>query len=234
MVFRAGRVAEPGASRTGAFAAIIFAVLFVVGLFLQNVPDLSAGTAKITDFYGKSGNRTTMVIALYVWTVAGLAFLVFVGSLYQRLRLAEPEAGALPVVALAGGVAFVVILFVAAAILAAPAVSMAFGGTPQWGADIAGAFPQLGYTLLFIPGAFAAIVFLVASALTGLRTAVLPHWLAWFGLVAAVILLAAIMFMPFMILPLWTLGAAVALLRRETAPRTASRQQPAVPQAGQP
>ncbi|HEU5422720.1 MAG TPA: hypothetical protein VFU72_04200, partial [Nitrolancea sp.] len=59
-------------------------------------------------------------------------------------------------------------------------------------------------------------------------------WLAWFGLAAAVILLAAIMFMPFMILPLWTLGAAVALLRRETAPRTASRQQPAVPQAGQP
>lgn len=220
MASQAEREAEHGASRAGAIAAILFAVLFVPGTMMALVPDLSEGAARVTDFYGTSSNLTSVMTSLYLLAVAGIAFLVFLGSLYRRLSWGH-ETGILPTVALLTGVAFVATLFVFAAIQAAPSVSVKFGDTPPWNPDVAGVFPQLGFTLLLIPGALCAAAFLVATSLAALRSAALPRWLAYFGFAAAVILLAAVVFMPLQILPLWTLAAGVALLRDAPRPERA-------------
>ena len=72
-------------SRWMPVSGIVFGILFVVGLLMNNAPD---GTdAQVNAFYAKSSNRIVTVIAAYVLVVAALAFL--------RLFCRSPPAAAL-------------------------------------------------------------------------------------------------------------------------------------------
>ncbi len=73
--------------------------------------------------------------------------------------------------------------------------------------------------LLFVSGALAAILLVVAVSLAALRHGLLPRWLGWAGFPAAALLPLAIGFVGFLVLALWMLAVSAALaLRRIPAP----------------
>jgi hypothetical protein len=204
--------------RWGPIAGIVFVVLFVVGLGLNNIPSADDSAAKITSFYNDSGDRAQLIISSYVLWLAGLFFFWFIASLRARLLEFEGVPGRLTSIAFGGGLVFIAMLMVAAACFASIAGDISFGDENFVGLDGARFIPELGYPILFIAGMFAAIAMIDVVSVLIVRTGVFPRWMGWFGFFTAVALLFAGFFFPMIFLLLWVLFISVAMMR---APRVA-------------
>jgi hypothetical protein len=199
--------------RFGPIGGIVFAVLFIVGMSLFNLPSADDSAKKIADYYNDGGNRAQVIIASYLLWFAGLFFIWFLASLHTRLRAVEGEPGRLSSIAFGGGLVFVAMLMVAAACFASVAGDISFGGEDFVSVDGARFLPELGYPILLIGGGFAAIAMIDAASVLIVRTGMLPKWIGYFGYFAAVALLAAVIFLPLIVLPLWVVFVSVAMLR---------------------
>jgi hypothetical protein len=199
--------------RWGPLGGIVFVVLFVVGLALNNIPSADDSAAKIANFYNDSGDRAQLIISSYVLWLGGLFFLWFVASLRARLLAVEGAPGRLSSIVFGGGILFVAMLMVAAACFASIAGDITFGDENFVGLDGARFIPELGYPILFIAGMFAAIAMIDAVSVLIIRTGVFPRWIGWFGFFAAIALLFAGFFLPMIFLLLWVVFVSVAMLR---------------------
>lgn len=206
--------------RWGPIAGIVFVVLFVVGVSLavSNLPSGDDSATKISNFYLDKGNRAQVIIGAYLLWLGGLFFIWFLASVRTRLLDVEGAPGRLTSIAFGGGLVFVAMLMVAAACFASIAGDITFGGEKFIAPDAARFVPEIGYPILLIGGMFAAIAMIDAVSILILRTAMLPKWIGWFGFFAAVVLLAAVYFLPVLAFLLWVLFVSVAMLR---APRAA-------------
>jgi hypothetical protein len=203
--------------RWGPVAGIAFAVLFVVGLSLNNLPSSDDSVSKITSYYNDGGNRAQIIIGSYLLWFAGVFFLWFLASLRVRLLEVEGAPGRLTSIVFGGGLVFVGMLMVAAACFASVAGDITFADEKFVSADAARFLPELGYPVLVIGGIFAAIAMIDAASVLIVRTRVLPAWIGYFGFVAAVVLLAAVIFVPMILLVLWVVFVSVAMMRARPA-----------------
>jgi hypothetical protein len=210
-------------SRTewGPIAGIVFAVLFVAAFFVQGeLPSGDDSTAEFASFYDDSGNRAQVIIGSYMLFFASLFFLWFLGSLRGRLMAAEGAPGRLTPIAFGAGIVFVAMLMVGAACFASIAGDIEFGDeevAAVASGDAARVVPQLGYPVLLIGGMFAVIAMICATSVLIMRTGVLPRWIGWYGFVAAVLLLAAVIFLPMIFFVLWVLFVSITMLRGAAA-----------------
>ena len=200
-----------GLQRVAPVAGLIFVVLFIAALILPGeVPGGADPDQDVISFYEDSGNRLKLMITGYLWTIAGIAFLVFVSGLRERLSLAEGGTAPLSRLAFAGGVLMVAMLFVlVAADIAVPA-GVAFQDEPV-DAGVARFMIHMGFAAFLLPGLFSAIVMIVSTSLLAMRTGALPTWVAWLGFVAAIVLLFGILFVTAIALMVWVLGVSAAL-----------------------
>lgn len=196
------------------WAGITFAVLFVAGMILLNTPDSDASVAEWQEHFDDSGNRTLAVLHGYLWALAGVAFLIFASGLRERLRAAE-GADWVAVLAWGSGIAFVAMLFVAAAATTAVAGGIEFGDLQTEGAgEFARWIEQVGFASLLLFGMFAGGTFVASSSLAGRRAGLLPGWLAISGYVVAVVVaVLGVVFFPIALLVLWVVAVSVVLLR---------------------
>jgi hypothetical protein len=75
-------------------------------------------------------------------------------------------------------------------------------------------FESAGF-LLFVSAAFAAILLVAAVSVAALRYGILPRWLGWAGIVVAVLLPSAFVFVGFLVLLAWVLAVGVMLAARQ-------------------
>ncbi len=160
----------------------------------------------------------TIAFALgdYLSTLSLIAFLWFLGSLWNTLRRAEGEPAWLSFVAAASG------LMIVAAVSAGGGWALAVFRKDE------GLDPQVA-RLLFDQGNFAfanAWAMLaslsLATGVVSIRTGALPRWLGWSGVLIAGGLLAAravwassgLVFVPFGLCYLWLIATSVVLIRR--------------------
>ena len=73
----------------------------------------------------------------------------------------------------------------------------------------------MGYAMILLGGGFAAAVLVLATSIISLQTGVLPQWLAWGGILAAIVLLFSVFFLPMVALLIWVLAVSGVLLVRE-------------------
>jgi hypothetical protein len=140
--------------------------------------------------------------------LAVLAFLWFASSL--RDQLGEGEGLMFTFASVFGAVALVSIM-----IRAAIPGGKVFGQTPvPSSGDFARQLDNIGFGLLLVAGALAAGLFIAMASYLARRNGTLPGWLTIAGYVVAVLQLAAGLFFPFVLVPLWVLIAAIVLLRR--------------------
>jgi hypothetical protein len=117
-------------------------------------------------------------------------FLWFLGILHGMLRRAEgEEETGLPSVALAGGLALVALKLVGVSAEINYSSTLGRFDNFQEDAQLAFLSQELSGWLYHYAYNVGAAVLIAASSMVALNTGVLPRWLAWSGLVVALILL---------------------------------------------
>jgi len=210
--------------RWAPLGGIIFVVLMVIGVvLLGDHPDPDAPDQEIADYLGDSGNHTRNIIGAYAWVLAGVGFLWFLTHLRGVLRSAEGGAGTLSNLGFGAGLIFTALLMASSAAIAAVAGAVEFRDAPDIDPDFVRVLPQLGYGMFLFGGGFTAIVLVLTTSVISLQTGVFPQWLAWLGVLAAIVLLFAIIFLPMVALLIWVLAVSAVLIMQggETARATA-------------
>jgi hypothetical protein len=161
-----------------------FLALFAIGFVVLNLvasdfyPSPFDDAAKIERYFAE--NRSEARTVAFFYAVAAVALLCFAAYLADLARRSEGEMGALPGLALGGGVVAAVFLMISAlclwllgreATLENPALVRALH-------DLAYLAGGPAHVIAFAP-------FLGASSVAGLRSRVLPGWIAWLGIAAA-------------------------------------------------
>src|SRR5262249_13050215 len=204
--------------RAAAVAGVVFSVLTIAGLVLVRlaVPaDPNEPGSWVTD----PTRRNAVSLALNLVPFAGIAFLWFMGVLRNRVGAMEDQFFA--TIFLGSGLLFVAMLFATAATA---------GGLLQTIAANSGRLPDqntfaasraMSYVLLNVFGIKMAGVFLFSTCTIGLRTTVIPRWVALVGYVCAVVLLLIITDWEWIALlfPLWILLVSACILAAEFRPR---------------
>jgi Domain of unknown function (DUF4386) len=204
--------------RWAPIGGIVFVVLMVIGsIFVGDLPSADDSDQEIADYLADSDNHTRNIIGAYLWVVGALFFLWFLTGLRSDLRKAEGGTGVLSNLAFGAGVAFAAVWMVSAAALASVAYAIELGDAPVSDPDLVRVLAPLGGLLLLLGGGFAGLLVLLAAALAIFRTGVFPRWLAWLGIVAAIVLLFDVIYgniFPFWV---WVFVASIVMVRRREA-----------------
>ena len=160
-------------------AAAIAGVVCAVGWSLSlrgllATPGLAATDAEIDEYYSDPSSGTSAIVWLQVLVIATIAFLWFVGVV--RGRIGEREPRLFGTVYLGSSILLAALLFIGAALLAAPSVLLVVGDrTPD---PAAAAMTRAGAAVVlsvFAPRIATLVMFSTASL--GRATGALPRWL---------------------------------------------------------
>lgn len=206
--------------RGAAIAGVIFSVLMIVGLGLGRLAiptDLTHPGTWLTE----PDRRDAVRLALDLVPFAGIAFLWFMGVL--RDRLGELEDKFFATVFLGSGLLFVACLFAAAALLGALIGAVAAGNIHSSDSETYYLGRRTIDALMNLFAMKMAGVFMVSTCTIGLRSAILPRWVAYTGYACAVVLLVVIANWKWIVLvfPLWMLLLSTQMLLAEFRSRHA-------------
>ncbi len=165
--------------------------------------------------------RDAVRLALDLVPFAGIAFLWFMGVL--RDRLGELEDKFFATVFLGSGLLFVACLFAAAALLGALIGAVAAGNIHSSDSETYYLGRRTIDALMNLFAMKMAGVFMVSTCTIGLRSAILPRWVAYTGYACAVVLLVVIANWKWIVLvfPLWMLLLSIQMLLAEFRSRHA-------------
>ncbi len=206
-------MARISGERWAALAGLAFVVLYVAAFTLGI--EVGASDREILDYYADSSNRANEVIAFFLIAGAALAFVVFTWGLRNLIARAERETATLAALALAGGTGCAVLVLAGNAVSRATAFA-AMEAEFQLDPNTRRLVEDVGF-LLFVSGALAAILLVVAVSVATLRHRVLPRWLGWAGFPVAALLPLAIGFVGFLVFIVWILAVSAALALRRSA-----------------
>jgi hypothetical protein len=208
------------APRWAGWAAIGFAVLFVVGTLLLDTPEGDASAAEWQNYLGDSGNRTSLIVHGYAWALAAIALIVFLSASRERLRAAGDWIGSL---SYASGLVYATFLILAAGVTSAVALAIEFADYPTDAAgEFARYFEAIAFSTVLVGGMFAAGIFLVTAAISFRRGGDIPGWVAILGYIFGVIVfLLGVFFLPQALIVLWMLIVGIVFLVRGQSTATA-------------
>ncbi len=165
--------------RWGGFAGLAFVVLALLGRFLPgNPPTVDESEGVITSFL--SDTRTSMLIGALMWAAAAGLIIWFAAAFAEAIRERD-ERSDVHLALLAGSVLVGSAIFVTAGLTAATAFSI-----DGRGAAITVMLYELTAVMTTMIG-FAAALPLAAAGIGVLRTRVMPNWLGYLALAAAVV-----------------------------------------------
>jgi hypothetical protein len=199
--------------------SIAFSVLTIVGLALANPP---GGTYKASSSvkYVSKGHHVAVFASVYVLLLAVLGLFLLLAYLRDLLS-AAPEGERLARIFWAMGIGAATSFAVGWAIVLGNAIAHAFGGSGVI-VDPAVTYlaSELGFSVVFGPAAillgFALIAFVVGG-----RTLV-PAWLRWSTLVAALAGIVSLAFFPAALVLLWGIVMGIWLLVPNRGPAVAT------------
>jgi len=195
--------------RAAAIAGIIFSMLLLISLVLIRISVPSepqeAGT-------WLSGDWKNVNLALNLLPFAGIAFLWFIGVVRDRLGSSEDRLFA--TVFLGSGLLFLAMLFSSAAV--AGAIISVYGTSPNMliSSGIYTFGRTLTYEIMTVYTMKMAGVFMLSTCALSLRTGIIPRWMAFLGMVLALLLLLTISLFYWapLVFPLWILLISVYIL----------------------
>lgn len=168
--------------QAAAIAGIVCAVGWSISLRgLLASPDIEAPDAEIVRFY--SDSRTHAVVWLQVLVVATIAFLWFVGVVRDRLGEREPKL--FGTVFFGASVLLAGVLFVGAALLAAPSVLVEVGDKVP-GPEASSLTRSAAAAMLSVFAPRIATLVMFSTAGLGRSTGALPRWLVWLTYIVGV------------------------------------------------
>jgi hypothetical protein len=170
--------------RYGAAAGVLFVILLLVGGFIAGSPPAPDDSAReIHEFY--RDNDTALKVGSYLNGLAIFPFLIFLGSVWSRVRGAGDEMRRVATILAGGAVIAVAMASVGTAITATTAIRIR---------ELAPEGAKFFFTLSGVATsmtAFAVAVFVGAVAVAAARARAFPSWLGPAGAVLTVAWLVA-------------------------------------------
>jgi len=200
-----------GAAVAGIICAIGWS-LSVRGLLAT--PGIGAPDAEIERFYADASATWPMIVWLQVLVFSTIAFLWFVGVIRSRLGDREPKL--FGTVFFGASVLLAGLLFVGAALLAAPSVLVVVGDRAP-SPDVAALTRATAAILFSVFAPRIAMLVMLSTASLGRATNALPRWLIWLTYAVAVVELVNVTLATptIYLMPAWiALVSVVVLVRR--------------------
>jgi hypothetical protein len=192
--------------RTLRWSGLVGAVVFLAGfVMVSSVP--GGGDVDPSDFddYYVQDDKTALAIAgLIVLSVGVIILILFLH--YLRTTI----AGDVSRLAFGSALTGFAVVVVGATLLASPSAVQAFSDADFVGEEVAHTFAAAGFGAILIPGALLIGLAIAAFSLAGRQTGVFPSWLTIVGYVVAALQLAAIIWLPFLVVPVWLALASIA------------------------
>jgi hypothetical protein len=192
------------------WAGLVGAVVFLAGhIMVSSVP--GGGEVDPSDFtdYYVDDDKTGMAIAgLIILSVGVILLVLFLHHLRTTI------ASDLSPLAFASGMAGFSVYVVGATLLAAPSAAQSFGNVDFVGQETAHTFAAAGFGAMLIPGALLIGLAIAVFSVAGRQTATFPSWVTIIGFIVAVLQLASIIWLPFLVVPVWFALASIAGTRR--------------------
>lgn len=203
------RASDPRPSRAERWApvsGILFPVFFVGSVVASNVPaDSASDRAWLADYTG-TRNVDGHLVTAYCLVLAGLSLTVFLATLWDRVRGAQGRTpNVVPVVAAGVAGACMSVGGVLMGVVANSALRR-YPEVIRLGSD--GGFAMVGVAAMLATSLSVACLSVMAQ-----RAGLLNRTMSILGLVTAALLLAGVFFLPIGALVLWTIAAAIVLLR---------------------
>ena len=203
-------------NRWPAIAGLAFVVFFVAGVVTSapDVPESDADLEKWVDWVTDSAHGTLALISALLLVIAAVLFVVFVVGVVQQIRSARGTESISAGVVLGLGILAAAAIVAAAIAINTGPVQYLFDDQLADPTDIQ-VFVQmqsLGYGLLLV-GMALPVAALIAITGASLRN-VMPRWFTIVSYIAAIIVLAAVIFIPLIAFPLWMIVASIVMLRR--------------------
>jgi hypothetical protein len=198
--------------RLGGICGILFVILLVPGIFAArpDVPDASLRAQQVLDYFDDK-QRALLIGNGLLFIFAAFFFLWFLGVLHSVLRNAEGGEIGLSSVALAGGLMFVALETAGASVeIVHPATTSRF---ENFQPDAQLAFVSQALSGWLYSFAWVGMAVLIsASSVVALRTGFLPSWLAWAGLLAALVAALKVLVPHATLALLWILAVSVLMI----------------------
>ena len=171
--------------RAAAAAGILFSLLLAATMILLRLSGLPATEGKPEQTW----NAHDVSMALHLVPFAGISFIWFMGVLRDRLGKAEDRFFA--TVFWSSGILFLATFFVSAAVAGATTgIFLTSPGQPHETA-LYSMGREISAQLLNAFSLRMAAVFMISTASLGLRTKIMPRWIALTGYLFALLLLAS-------------------------------------------
>ncbi len=195
--------------RAAAIAGILFSLLLITSLVLVRI-SVPANPLDAGEWLSRYSE--TVTLALNLVPFAGIFFLWFIGVV--RDRLGESEDRFFATVFLGSGLLFLAMLFSSAAVTGG--IISIYGSSPS-NLISSGVYTfgrTLTYELMTVYTMKMAGVFMISTCTLSLRTGIFPRWMAYLGMVLALILLLTITLIPIapLLFPLWVLLISIYIL----------------------
>ncbi len=207
---------------TGLLAIACWIVAFIVG---TSSPDTNASDAKIGGYYTSHSHQIHDIVAFLIFLAGILLLLGFLAALRSRLVDADRVPGRLTTLAFGSGVASAVLFLLAIALFTSPAFTANDTGKFRLDPNTYRLVNDLGYTV-WVGAVVVAALLVWATSAVALRSGLLPKWFAWLGVLAGILQLFAVFFIPAFIYWGWIVITSLPLFFRSAAGRT-----PAAPTA---
>jgi hypothetical protein len=201
------------------------ALVFLVGFFLLSAIPGGGETdaADFQEFYVEDEDTVIGIVAMYLLTLGVLGMLWWLRAMRDLLVAASARYA---FGAAVGGFALVL---AGAAVMIGPSGVQQFGDGEFVGENVAHAMAQAGWAAILVGGALSLGAALAGFALAGRETRAMASWLWIAGIVAAVLQLAAVVWVPSLAVPLWIGLSAIVGVRVGT--RATADERPLEPTA---
>jgi hypothetical protein len=196
-----------GLARLAPLTGVLAILLGILGeVLFQTWGDEPASDAPAAELAAwMNGKEDAIFCSTWVWLLAGLAFLWFLGSLRSVLRRVEGAQGRVSAIATGGGIVAVAMFFGSFSGLMAGSTAVMVDDRVVSPA-LAESLYVYGYNGFFLLIELAAGVVVLATAIVTLRGTGLPKWYGWLGLLYGIwLLILPIGWIGFIGFPIWIL-----------------------------
>jgi hypothetical protein len=195
--------------RAAAIAGILFSLMLITILVLVRI-SVPANPLDAGDWLAQYSG--TVTLALNMIPIAGIFFLWFIGVV--RDRLGESEDRFFSTVFLGSGLLFLAMMFTSAAVTGG--LINVYGSTPNnlLSSGVYTFGRTVIYEIMTVYTMKMAGVFMISTSTLSLRTGIFPRWMAYLGMLLALVLLLTVTLIPIapLLFPLWVLLISVYIL----------------------
>lgn len=184
-------------------------------MFAAMATDNTPSSDKAADwaaYYSQHGNQVRGVLEAYLWVFAGLALIGFLLVLRDRMDGRMPMFSVVTGSLAAGG------MCIGGALFGAVGGTLLFGNASTPSGETAEFTTSTAFPVILLASMIPLAASLFGVGVVTVRTHALPVWIGWFAVVAGVLLLASVVWLPMFAAVLFGLVVGIALTVRTTAP----------------